>query len=71
MSKFDKVLLDKKQIKSLIDTFDTFLFFHSTFHFSYDDFYIDNIKNFLKILRYFENKLNGDDVYYVEISFRI
>ncbi len=71
MSKFDKVILDKKQIKSLIDTFDTFLFFQSTFHFSYDDCCIDNIKNFLKILRYFENKLNGDDVYYVEISFRI
>ncbi len=71
MSKFDKVLLDKKQIKSLIDSFDTFLFFESTFHFSYDDTCIDNIKNFLKILRNFENKLNGDDFYYVEISFRI
>ncbi len=71
MIKFDKVFLDKNQIKSLIDTFDTFLFFQSIFHFSYDDCYLDNIKYFLKILRYFENKLNGVDVYYVEISFRI
>ncbi len=71
MSKFDKVLLDKNQIKSLIDSFDSFLFFESTFHFSCDYTCIDNIKDFLKILRYYENKLNGDDVYYVEISFRI
>ncbi len=71
MSKFDKVLLDKKQIKSLIDSFDTFLFFESTFHFSHDEACIDNIKYFLKILSCFEKKLNGDDVYYVEISFRI
>ncbi len=71
MSKFDKVFLDIKQLKSLIDSFDNFLFFQSTFHFSYDDCYIDSFRNFLNILRYYENKLNGDDVYYVEISFRI
>lgn len=71
MSKFDKVVFDKKQLKSLIDSFDTFLFFQSTFHFASDDCYIDILKNFLNILRYYENKLNGDDVYYVEISFRI